>query len=78
MAPEVLVHPCDFFTSDRLKGSPYILKLYLLDHFKHCRSSIAPESRALFEVVMLVKSSNRTVVPSPIIDEACHTPSEME
>ena len=46
----------DSIPADMLKGSPYILKLFLLDHFNHCLStSTVPDSWALSEVVMLVK-----------------------
>ena len=46
----------DSIPSDMIKGSPYILKLFLLDHFTHCFStSTVPDSWALSEVVMLVK-----------------------
>ncbi len=46
----------DTIPADLLKGSPYILKLFLLDHFNHCFStSTVPDSWALSEVVMLVK-----------------------
>ena len=46
----------DSIPADMLKGSQYILKLFLLDHFNHCLStSMVPDSWALSEVVMLVK-----------------------
>ena len=46
----------DSIPSDMIKGSPYILKLFLLDHFNHCLStSTVPDSWALSEVVMSVK-----------------------
>ena len=46
----------DSIPADMIKGSPYILKLFLLDHFNHCLStSTVPDSWALSEVVMLVK-----------------------
>ena len=48
----------DGIVSEMLKGSPCILKLFLLDHFHHCLStSTAPDSWALSEVVMLVKKA---------------------
>ena len=44
----------DGIVAEMLKGSPYILKLFLLEHFNHCFStSTALASRALSEVVML-------------------------
>ena len=46
----------DTITTEMLKGSSYILKLFLLDHFNHCLSaSTTPDSWALSEVVLLVK-----------------------
>ena len=46
----------DTITTDMLKGSPYILKLFLLDHYNHClATSTTPDSWALSEVIMLVK-----------------------
>ena len=46
----------DTITTNMLKGSPYILKLFLLDHFNRClATSTSPDSWALSEVVMLVK-----------------------
>ena len=48
----------DTITTDMFKGSPYILKLFLLDHFNHClATSTSPDSWALSEVVMLVKKT---------------------
>ena len=59
----------DTITTDMLKGSPYILKLLLFDHFNHCLStSTAPDSWALSEVVMLVKKSSRIPEISPTTD----------
>ena len=59
----------DTITTDMLKGSPYMLKLFLLDHFNHClASSTAPDSWVLSEVVMLAKKSSRIPVTFPIID----------
>ena len=44
--------------AELLKGSPYILKLFLLDNFNHCLStSSTPDSWALSEVVMIVKKA---------------------
>ena len=43
----------DTIPADMIKGSPYILKLFLLDHFNHCLSTSTVT--ALSEVVMLVK-----------------------
>ena len=46
----------DTIPADMLKGSLYVLNLFLLDHFKHCLStSTIPDSWALSEVVMLDK-----------------------
>ena len=46
----------DTISSDLFKGSPYILKLILLDHFKHClQTSTSLDSWAVSEVVLLVK-----------------------
>ena len=46
----------DSITTEMLKGSPYILKLFLLDHSNHCvATSSTSDSWALSEVVMLVK-----------------------
>ena len=59
----------DAITTDMLKRSPYILNLFLLDHFNHCLStSTTPDSWALSEVVMLVKRFSRIPEISPIID----------
>ena len=59
----------DTITTDMLKGSPYILKLFLLDHFNHCLStSTTPDSWALSEVVMLVKKFSRILEVSLTID----------
>ena len=42
--------------AELLKSLPYILKLFLLDHFNHCLStSSTHDSWALSEVVMIVK-----------------------
>ena len=46
--------------SEMLKSSPYIPKLFLLDHLYHCPStSTTPDSWALSEVVMLVKKAQQ-------------------
>ena len=46
----------DTISCDLIQGSPYILKLFLLDHFNHCLStSSVPDSWTLSDVVMLVK-----------------------
>ena len=46
----------DTISADMIKCSPYILKLFLLDHFNHFLStSTVPDSWALSEVFMLVK-----------------------
>ena len=46
----------DTITTDMLKGSPYVLKLFLLDHYNHCLStSTTPNSWTLSKAVMLVK-----------------------
>ena len=59
----------DTITADMLKGSPYILKLFLLDHFNHClATSTTPDSWALSEVVMLVKKSSRIPETFPILN----------
>ena len=48
----------DGIVAELLKGSPYILKLFLLDHFNHCLStSSTPDLWALSEVVMIVKKA---------------------
>ena len=48
----------DGIVAELLKGSPYIFKLFLLDHFNHCLStSSTPDSWALSEVVMIVKKA---------------------
>ena len=53
----------DSIPADMIKGSPYILKLFLLDHFNHCLStSTVPDSWALSEVVMLVKKFSMILV----------------
>ena len=49
----------DGIPPDLLKGSPYILRLFLLDHFNHCLSTASiPDSWALSEVVMIVKKNS--------------------
>ena len=46
----------DTIPADMLKGSLYVLNLFLLDHFNHCLSTCTiPDSGALSEVVMLDK-----------------------
>ena len=56
----------DSIPADMIKGAPYVLKLFLLDHFNHCLfTSTVPDSWSLSEVVMLVKKFNMTPVISP-------------
>ena len=48
----------DGIAAELFKGSPYILKLFLLDHFNHCLStSSTPDSWALCEVAMIIKKA---------------------
>ena len=48
----------DGIVAELLKGSPYVFKLVLLDHFNHCLStSPTPDSWSLSEVVMIVKKA---------------------
>ena len=55
----------DTIPAGMIKGSPYVLKLFLFDDSKHCLStSTVPDSWALSEVVMLVKKSSRIHVIS--------------
>ena len=44
--------------AELFKGSPYILKLFLLNHLNHYLStSITPDSWALSEIVMIIKQA---------------------
>ena len=48
----------DGIVAELLKGSPCILKLFLLDHFNHCLlTSTTPDSWAISEVAMIVKNA---------------------
>ena len=47
----------DAIPAELLQGAPYILRLYLLDHYNHCfQTGQAPSSWLHSEVVMLVKN----------------------